>query len=97
MTLMARVNSGDHCMFNTLPSPWILLADHGIKLLLWSLDRRCGPHCRSAKTLMLPITQRNMKDINTKLGILAHHDKAQLQDKGHNYESYIFGVMPLFN
>ena len=23
-----------------------------------------------------------LKDINTKLGILAHHDKVQLQDKG---------------
>ena len=26
--------------------------------------------------------------MNTKLGILAHHDKVQLQDKGHNSESY---------
>ena len=33
--------------------------------------------------------------INTKLGILAHHDKVQLQDKGHNSESCSFGVMPL--
>ena len=33
--------------------------------------------------------------INNKLGILAHHDKVQLQHKGHNSESYIFGVMPL--
>ena len=27
--------------------------------------------------------------------ILAHHDKIQLQDKGHNSESYSFGVLPL--
>ena len=35
--------------------------------------------------------------MNTKLGILAHHDKVQLQDKGRNSESYIFGVTHLFN
>ena len=28
--------------------------------------------------------------------ILVHHDEVQLQGKGHNSESYIFGVMPLF-
>ena len=27
-----------------------------------------------------------VKDINTKFGILAHHDKVQFQDKGHNFE-----------
>jgi hypothetical protein len=31
------------------------------------------------------------------LGLLAYYDKRQLYDKGHNSESYIFGVMPLFN
>ena len=36
-----------------------------------------------------------IKGINTKLRILAHHDKMQLQDKGHNSESYIYRVMPL--
>ena len=36
-----------------------------------------------------------MKDINISLGILAHHDKVQLQDKGHNSESCNFRVMPL--
>ena len=35
-----------------------------------------------------------IKVINTKLGIFVHHDK--LQGKGHNSESYIFGVMPHF-
>ena len=35
--------------------------------------------------------------INTKIGILAHHDKVQLHEKGHNYESCGFGVMPLVN
>ena len=34
---------------------------------------------------------KNIKGINTKL---AHHDKVHLQDKGHNSESYSFGVMP---
>ena len=33
--------------------------------------------------------------MNTKLGILAHDDKVQLQDKGHNSESYSFGVILL--
>ena len=40
---------------------------------------------------------RSIKGINIKLGTLAHHDKTQLQDKGHNSESYSFRVMPLFN
>jgi hypothetical protein len=32
-----------------------------------------------------------------KLGILAYLDKVQLLDVGHDSESNIFGVMPLFN
>ena len=40
---------------------------------------------------------KNIKNINSKLGILAHHDKVQLQGKGHNFESYRFGVMCLCN
>ena len=36
----------------------------------------------------------SIKGINTKL---AHHDKGQLQDKGHNSESYNFVVVSLFN
>ena len=36
---------------------------------------------------------KSIKDINTKVGILAHHDKMQLQDKGHNSGSYIFGLI----
>ena len=44
---------------------------------------------------MQPITQKTFKGINTKLGILAAVLK--LQEKGHNSESYIVGVMPLFN
>ena len=39
---------------------------------------------------------KSIKGINTKLGILAHHDKMQLLGKGHNSESYISRVMPLF-
>ena len=35
--------------------------------------------------------------INTKLGIIAHHYKVQLQDKGNNSESYSIGVMSLCN
>ena len=57
--------------------------------------RRC--HRPRAKTLMQPITQKSTQSINTKLGILAHHDKVQLQDKGHNSESCSFRVMTLFN
>ena len=34
---------------------------------------------------------------HTKLGILTHHDKIQLQDKGHNSESHSFGVIPFVN
>ena len=37
------------------------------------------------------------KCIITKLRILANHDKMQLHDKGHNFESYSFREMPLFN
>ena len=42
-------------------------------------------------------SKSKLKGINTKLGILAHHDNVQMQDKGHNSEKYIFGVMHLFN
>ena len=35
--------------------------------------------------------------IKIKLGILAHHDKVQLQDMMHNSDSCSFGVMPLVN
>ena len=34
--------------------------------------------------------------MNTKRGILAHHDKVQLQDKGHNSEGCSFGVTSPF-
>ena len=30
--------------------------------------------------------------MNTKLGILAHNDKVQIEDKGHYSERYSFGV-----
>ena len=55
----------------------------------WSLS--------SYKNLNAAHYSKSIKGINTKLGILAHHDKVQLQDKEHNSESYSFGVMPLFN
>ena len=44
--------------------------------------------------ISLPVS-KIIKGTNTKLGIhvLAHHDKVQLPGKGHNFESYIFGVM----
>ena len=38
---------------------------------------------------------KSIKDTNTKLVMLSHHEKMQLQHKGHNSESYIFGVMLL--
>ena len=40
---------------------------------------------------------KNTYGISTKLGILTHHNKVQLHEKGHNSESYSFGVMPLVN
>ena len=62
--------------------------------LLWYLDCSRRNSCRChAKTHYL----KSIKGINTKLGILAHHDKMQLQDKEHNSDSYHFGVMSLFN
>ena len=39
---------------------------------------------------------KSNKGINSRLGIPAHCDEIQLQDKGHSSESYSFGVMPLF-
>ena len=37
---------------------------------------------------------KSVKGINTKLGILAHHDKMQLQDKEHNFESSSLELCP---
>ena len=54
----------------------------------------------SCKNFNVAHYSKNIKGINTKVGILANHDKShkmQLQDKGYNSESYNFGVMPLFN
>ena len=45
---------------------------------------------------MYPITQ-NVSKVSTPNTKNAHHDKVQLQDKGHDSENYSFGVMPLFN
>ena len=60
--------------------------------LLWLLDRRWQP----AKTLInVPHYSKTIKGINTKLGILAHHVKVQLPDKGDNSKRYSFGVMLL--
>ena len=47
----------------------------------------------SAKNVMWIIPFRKfgmirVKGMNTKFGILAHHGKVQLQDKGHNFESW---------
>ena len=39
---------------------------------------------------------KSIKDINIKHGMLAYYDKMQLQEKGHNSEGYMLGVMPLF-
>ena len=37
---------------------------------------------------------KSVKGMNTKLGIFAHHNKMQLQGKGHNSESYLFASFP---
>ena len=50
----------------------------------------------SCKNFNVTDCSKSIKVINTKLWILAHHDKVQLQDKEHNSESYSFRVMPLF-
>ena len=47
----------------------------------------------SCKNFNVAHYSKSIKDITTKQ-ILAQHDKVQLQDKGHNYENYCFGVMP---
>ena len=51
----------------------------------------------SCKNFNVAHYSKSIKDISTKLGIVAHHDNVQFQGKGHNCESYIFAVMPLFN
>ena len=50
-----------------------------------------------AKTLMQSIIKKSIKGINTKLGILADHDKVQLQGKEHNSESYILELCPFLS
>ena len=50
----------------------------------------------SCKNFNVAHYSKSIKGINTKLGILAHHEKMQLQDKGHNSENYILRVMSLF-
>ena len=51
----------------------------------------------SCKNFNVAHYSKGIEDINTKLGVLAHHDKMQRQDKGHNSEGCSLGVMPLFN
>ena len=51
----------------------------------------------SCKNFNVAHYSKCIKDINTKHGILAHHDKVQFQDKGHNFETYSFGIMSLCN
>ena len=62
--------------------------------LFWFLDRCCCLGC--CKNFNVAHYSKNIEDIHTKLAILAHHDKMQLQDKGHNSESCSFGVMSHF-
>lgn len=40
---------------------------------------------------------KRMKDIIFNLGIVSCHDEAQLEDKGHYSDSYMFRVMPHFS
>ena len=59
---------------------------------------RCCHRCLLlCKNFNVAHYSKSIKGIKIKLGILAHHDKMQLQGKGHNSVSYINGVMPLFN
>ena len=58
----------------------------GLDLYWWQELITLGSDRKKVKTYMCIFT-----------GILAHRDKVQLQDKGHNSESYSFGVIPLLN
>ena len=49
----------------------------------------------SGKSFNVAHYSKNIKDMNAKLKIIAHHDMIQLQDNGHNYTSCSFGVLPL--
>ena len=72
-------------------------------------DRYFRRHCRRFAVVVIVVGvvqnfnvtvahySKSIKDINIKLGILAHYGMVYLQDSGHNSESYILGVMPLFN
>ena len=42
----------------------------------------------SCKNFNVAHYSKSIKGINTKLGMVAHHDKMQLEEKGHNSESY---------
>ena len=51
----------------------------------------------SCKNFNVAHYSKSIKGINTKLGIFAHHDKVQFQDKGDiTLKDNSFGVMPLF-
>ena len=60
------------------------------------ISRSLSSSSSSCKNFNVALYSKSFKCINTKLGILVHHDKVQLQNKGHNSKSYSFGVMPLF-
>ena len=46
------------------------------------------------KNFNLALYPKSIKIINIKLGIRAHHDKMQLQDKGHNSEAIALELFP---
>ena len=50
----------------------------------------------SCKNFNVAHYSKSIKGIITKLGILDHHDKMQLQDKGNNSDFCSFGFMALF-
>ena len=54
-----------------------------------------SPWHSCAKTFNVVHYSKSIIGINTKLGILADHDKVQLQGKGHNSKIIAFKVMPL--
>ena len=55
-----------------------------LSLLSFSLSSSC-------KKFNVTHYSKSMQGIDTKLGILAHHDNVHLQDKRHNFESCSFG------
>ena len=63
----------------------------------WAIVIARSSSLSSCKNFNVAHYSKSTEGINIKLGILAHHDNVQLQDKWHNSESCSVGVLPLFH